>query len=463
MAIDPRQIADVSGALKQLEGFGEYKTSIENRLSSLESGGVRTGGSTNSGSSSSSGGGTVATPKLKTTVTTLAAGSQATANVSTSGDTWTFSFGIPVGETGATGQQGPKGETGATGQAGRDGTDGKDGDSGKDGSGYYEENYIMDKQDGIWPGNTGYADTFDNYVKWKKSQDGNVVVSLGMDYATGVKIYGFSGTEEEWNQAVASIAKGDDSEDVTKCWSYGMKPINISTHQPPESPTPGYATMWQVKGTATQEYSIGGTKIGDGTAVGITVNSTTNDVGFMLAAGYYGLYYRHKVGNSFGNRIARWGLLKDRYGFTVDSRNITCARICSWTEGETEDVVWKKFWLGVENGVSSGILEGGSGGGSSFVATDHWFYIALKFCQTDAYNSMYRMQYTDDDWRRAIGRENVPDYINRDVNGAYDGYGILLGWIWERPIWWVSAMGPNGDRLWGGTVDMGKLAAMCPG
>lgn len=453
MAIDPRQVADVSGALKQLEGFGEYKTSVENRLANLEAGG------TGSGSGSGSGGGSAYTvPTLKTTVTSLPAKSPATANVTASGNTWTFSFGIPVGAdgaTGATGSSGAPGPQGPKGDKGDKGDSGAPGADGEKGAGYYEENYIMDKQDGIWPGDTGIEDTFENYVAWKKAKDSKVVAALGMNYETGVKTYGFEGTEEEWNQAVASIAKGDDSEDVTKCWSFGLKPINISTHQPPESPTPGYATMWQVRGSATQEYTRGGSTIGDGTAVGLTVNSTTNDVGFMLAAGYYGLYYRHKVGNTFGNRIARWGLLKDRYGFTVDSRNVTCARICSVNEGEATDNFWKKFWISCEDGLSTGVVENGTGTGDSFVATAHWFYIALKFRQTDAYNAMYRMQFTDSDWRNLVNY--VPTNVNRDVNGAYDGFGMIIAWCWQDATWYLSAMNDNGTVAWGGAIDIIKL------
>lgn len=426
MAIDPRQVADVSGALKQLEGFGEYKTSVENRLANLEAGG------TGSGSGSGSGGGSYVTPTLKATTTTLAAGSAATANVSQSGNTWTFSFGIPVGAAGATGATGATGEQGPKGEKGDTGATGATGSAGSDGKGYYEQNYEMDKEDGIWPGDTGIEDTFENYVAWKKAKDENVVVSLGMDYATAVKTYGYEGTEEQWNQAIASIAKGDETNDVTACWSYGLKTINISTNTPPGNPVEGYATMWQVKGSNTQEYGANGSQIGDGTAVGLTVNSTKNDVGFMLAAGYYGLYYRHKVGNTFGANLSRWGLVKDRYGFTVDSRNITCARVLDFNDGRTN--AFRDLWSGAEDGVSSGLCE---------VDSEHWVYIAIKFRQTASYNAMYQMQFGSD--------------TNKNVGSAYNGFGILLAWQWQNPYWWLAAYNNDGSIRWGGGLNLGSI------
>ena len=434
MAIDPRQVSDVQGALRQLEGFGEYKTSVENRLSNLEAGGTGSGGS-------GSGGGSYTAPTLRATSTTLAAGSAATASVTASGNTWTFNFGIPVGgtggvgatgATGATGPQGPKGDKGDKGDPGEAGT------AGENGKGYYEQNYEMDKFDGIWPAE-GYEDTFENYKVWKKARDSKVVASLGMDYATGVKTYGFEGTEEEWNQAVANIAKGDESNDVSACWSYGLKTINISDEKPPAMPTPGYATMWQVKGSSTQEYDTQGHTIGDGTAVGITVNSTKNDVGFMLAAGYYGLYYRHKVSNSFQPYLSRWGLLKDRYGFTVDSRNVTCARVVDWSElssaGMTIQDFWKAYWATVEDGFSTGLVKSDN--------SSHWVYMALKFKQTESYNAMYRMQFGEGS--------------NKDVNGAYDGFGIILAWKWEDATWYIAAMNNNGTRRYDGCISLTKI------
>ena len=67
------------------------------------------------------------------TVTTLAAGSNATVvNSGTSMDA-VLDFGIPQGATGATGPQGPQGETGATGATGPQGPKGDTGDTGPQG------------------------------------------------------------------------------------------------------------------------------------------------------------------------------------------------------------------------------------------------------------------------------------------------------------------------------------------
>ena len=65
------------------------------------------------------------------TATTLPAGSDATATVTATGDdtakVFTFTFGIPQGETGATGPQGETGATGATGPQGEQGIQGETG------------------------------------------------------------------------------------------------------------------------------------------------------------------------------------------------------------------------------------------------------------------------------------------------------------------------------------------------
>ncbi|WP_455136343.1 hypothetical protein [Thermophilibacter sp.] len=62
-------------------------------------------------------------------VTTLAAGSDATASI----DGTTLKLGIPRGDKGDAGAQGPKGDTGATGAAGKDGATGAQGPKGDKG------------------------------------------------------------------------------------------------------------------------------------------------------------------------------------------------------------------------------------------------------------------------------------------------------------------------------------------
>lgn len=68
---------------------------------------------------------------ISVSVTTLPAGSQATASYSKS--TGVLSLGIPQGDKGATGDPGPKGETGATGDPGPKGETGATGDTGPTG------------------------------------------------------------------------------------------------------------------------------------------------------------------------------------------------------------------------------------------------------------------------------------------------------------------------------------------
>ena len=68
---------------------------------------------------------------ISVSVTTLPAGSQATASYSKS--TGVLSLGIPQGDKGATGDPGPKGETGATGDPGPKGETGATGATGPTG------------------------------------------------------------------------------------------------------------------------------------------------------------------------------------------------------------------------------------------------------------------------------------------------------------------------------------------
>lgn len=68
-------------------------------------------------------------------VSTVSAGGSATASVSVSGGTATFSLGIPTGATGATGAAGATGATGAQGPTGATGAQGPQGPQGPAGSG----------------------------------------------------------------------------------------------------------------------------------------------------------------------------------------------------------------------------------------------------------------------------------------------------------------------------------------
>jgi len=419
MGVDARQITGFGGALTQVKDLDTYAQAVESRLTSLENGGGGTG---------TGGGGGTTMPTFKTECTTLASNQQAYVNVVTNGNVVTLKFGIPKGGDGNVG----------TGTGTGTGTSGG-GTSHTDS--WWQNEMEKDRQDGLWP-KDGYEDTIEGYMSYKMTVLGagsdGVIPTLGTNWETAVK-YGYTGTEAEWNEAIQNLGLGDESNDVTSSWAYGLKAINISTNVPPQNPEPNFATMWAVCGESTQEVNALGNAVGDGTAVGMTVNSNKDNVGFMLAAGYYGLYYRHKIGSGFGTYLSRWGLLKDRYGFTVDSRNITCARIQSFV-GLDAATAWRQLWRGCEDGLSCGIVETGSSNDD----LRHWFYMALKFRQTEQYNAMYRLQYGDD--------------ANKAVRvGTYDGYGMLLAWQWQDAIWWLASYNNDGSIHWDGGLNLGKL------
>jgi hypothetical protein len=75
----------------------------------------------------------------------------------------------------------------------------------------------------------------------------------------------------------------------------------------------------------------------------------------------------------------------------------------------------------------------------------------MKFRQTEGYNAMYRMQYPDGDGITAGSA------VNRDTNGVYDGYGMMLAFSWQKATWLLAAMKDNGEFQWYGFIDIPKL------
>lgn len=311
-------------------------------------------------------------------------------------------------------------------------------------------------------------------------------------------IFGEQLTAEQLNQRMEDIRTGlGNNPDVLEKTAYALVCEDISTlkegnrkmisavpeTEPVTNSEVGTLTFWETSGSDLSgyvKYPLVGISVTHRWMPGYTYQGVTSDacadVGFQLAADKRGLWYKHRTGGIFAQSYSEWALIKDRYGFGVETRNLLCARfmgrgygrdvasavydvtpnysvlydsyhIQNVDEGLSNQVL-SRMWKDIEYGVSSGLIGFAAGSG---ITEEYWIYLAIKFQQTKKHFTAINMWYYENQQAGSFFTSPVYTYGSQNHNyggvcipvygdavysgemtashdGRYDGGGVLLAW-----------------------------------